>query len=607
MVVLSLCHGFHRDAARDLGGGAGCRWQALENRTMFHSMKSAVEVLICLVCCLGMLLFSTVPNAHGAGNTVLALDGMIVNNTGGGQPGWGGFGRFSYGGNMIGTPTTPGLGPYDAFTLSHTDDSGSGVGVNLMLGTPAMDSPRDPFLGVISPVTSAMFPLLDRATFGANFDPNQYVAELVYKPLAGNTATQLNMTLDTTDGFTADGLRAGEQWQWGFFNLLNAYNTAQTGGNLDADGFATVRSNTGVLSQAAANFNGQSFLYTTQPLPNNQRDMMADFNDFEGGPLRVPNGVVQIHLQTVYGGAQQTLIDNWEIKELRIVKLNPDPLEVARLDSRSGISLRFGSPFQNTTPIVIGGTEYLPTNTDQLSRFDQNGFTNLVINTADDANIGGFGIWQPAGSTVFDGTDAAMEIRARLTAPLGAGQADSIQVVLKDKDSNGMGDSGGEEYHFDVDLNQFNTTTLTTLSVPLEAAMVEQAQEFATPGDGLRTDFNLYYLGVLTNAGEGLVDLEIEYIRVVLPAPPGVAGDYNNNGTVDAADYALWRNGGPLANESASPGVVDQADYNLWRANFSSTGGGGSGQAVAAVPEPAAWLLSLVSLGALGSCRRGRG
>ena len=28
-------------------------------------------------------------------------------------------------------------------------------------------------------------------------------------------------------------------------------------------------------------------------------------------------------------------------------------------------------------------------------------------------------------------------------------------------------------------------------------------------------------------------------------APPGVAGDYNGDGTVDAADYVLWRNGGP--------------------------------------------------------------
>jgi hypothetical protein len=133
---------------------------------------------------------------------------------------------------------------------------------------------------------------------------------------------------------------------------------------------------------------------------------------------------------------------------------------------------------------------------------------------------------------------------------------------------------------------------------------VEQAQEFATPGDGELTNFNLYYLGVLTNAGEGLVDLEIEYIRVVLPTPLGVPGDYNNNGTVDAADYVLWRDGGPLANESASPGVVDQADYGFWRANFGAMAGGSAGQA-AAVPEPAAWLLLMAGC-ILNTIRRGR-
>jgi hypothetical protein len=547
---------------------------------------------------------------EAAGNVVLALDGMIVNNQGGGQPGWGGFGRFSYGGNTIGPPTTAGLDVYDAFTLSHTDDSGSGVGVNFTLGSPAIDSPRDPFLGPISPVTAEMFPLLDRASFGANFDPNEYVAELVYKPLEGNTATQLNLTLDTTDGFTEAGLHAGEQWQWNFLDLINTYNTAQANGDLDADGFAVTRNNMGVLSEAAAGFDGPSFMYAgallTEDghLPTAQRDMAADFNDFEGGPLPVPNGAVQIHLQTVYGGAQQTLIDNWEIKALRIVKLNPDPQEVARLDGTSGFSQRFNSPFERNTdtPITIGGTDYLPEATDQLSRFDQNGFANIVINTDDDAEVGGFGIFQSAASTVFDGREATMEIRARLTAPVGAGQADVIQVVAKDKDGSGTGDFGGDEYHFDIDLNQFNTSTMTTISLPFDSARVEQAQEFSIPGDGELENFDLYYLGVLTNQGAGLVDLEIESIRIVLPPPPGLAGDYNNNGAVDAADYVLWRNGGPLENEGVEPGVVNQADYDFWRARFGAGGGGGAGQA-AAVPEPSTWLLA-IALGALGVIRR---
>jgi hypothetical protein len=582
--------------------------------SMLCMMKSSFRVVASGSCILVATLFSSSPVVYADGNVVLALDGMIVNNSGGGQAGWGGFGRFSYGGNTVGVPTTPGLGRYDAFTLSHSANSGSGVGVNFTMGAPAIDSPRDPFLGTVSPVTAAMFPILDRASFGANFDPTEYVAELVYKPLPGNAASQLNVTFDTTDGFHADGTRAGEQWQWGFFDLINTYNNTQTNGDLDADGFAVARSNMDVLSVDSANFHGQSFMYSAgNPIGDDQ----PDFNDFEGGPLPVPNGVVQVHLQTVYGDetSQQALIDNWEIKALRIVKLDPDPQEVARLDGKSGFSQRFGAPFQNTTPINIGGTEYIPPATDELSRFTQSGIGNIVLNTSTDSGVGGFGIFQSAASTVFDGTDATMEIRAKLTAPLGAGQSDTIQVVLKDKDGNGTteaGDFGGDEYHFDIDLNQFNTSTMTTLSIRLDDARLEQAQEFATPGDGELTDFNLYYLGVLTNQGEGLVDLEIESIRVLQSAPTVLQGDFNTDGVVDAADYVMWRNNlgtsNTLPGGISPPGTVTQADYAHWRAHFGETAGGGasSGQA-AAVPEPGAWLLCGAILCLLGGCpHRGR-
>ena len=54
-----------------------------------------------------------------------------------------------------------------------------------------------------------------------------------------------------------------------------------------------------------------------------------------------------------------------------------------------------------------------------------------------------------------------------------------------------------------------------------------------------------------------------------------LAGDYNNNGIVDAADYVLWRNGGPLQNDP-TPGV-QPADYDVWRAHFGQTAGSGSG------------------------------
>lgn len=66
--------------------------------------------------------------------------------------------------------------------------------------------------------------------------------------------------------------------------------------------------------------------------------------------------------------------------------------------------------------------------------------------------------------------------------------------------------------------------------------------------------------------------------------PKAVTGDYNGNGTVDAADYAVWRNGD-------SPDDT-QAGYDLWKANFGKTGGTGS-VAAAAVPEPASALMLL--------------
>ncbi|MFO0789266.1 MAG: hypothetical protein U0805_07405 [Pirellulales bacterium] len=84
--------------------------------------------------------------------------------------------------------------------------------------------------------------------------------------------------------------------------------------------------------------------------------------------------------------------------------------------------------------------------------------------------------------------------------------------------------------------------------------------------------------------------------------PAGVSGDYNGNGVVDAADYVLWRNGGPLQNEIATAGSVTLEDYTEWRARFGNVAGSGAGLGVAAIPEPAA--TSVVALLAAGTLLR---
>jgi hypothetical protein len=72
----------------------------------------------------------------------------------------------------------------------------------------------------------------------------------------------------------------------------------------------------------------------------------------------------------------------------------------------------------------------------------------------------------------------------------------------------------------------------------------------------------------------------------IIPQP--VAGDYNDNGTVDAADYVVWRNGD-------SPDDT-QAGYDLWKANFGRPGSATG--SLAAVPEPTSLLLLLIAIAA---------
>ena len=96
-------------------------------------------------------------------------------------------------------------------------------------------------------------------------------------------------------------------------------------------------------------------------------------------------------------------------------------------------------------------------------------------------------------------------------------------------------------------------------------------------------------------------------VAAVGPALPGVDGDYNNNGVVDAADYALWRNNVGTTNvlpNDPTGGTIGATQYNTWKANFGKTLGSGSGL-VGAVPEPGtAGLLLVAALCGMKTRRR---
>ena len=69
--------------------------------------------------------------------------------------------------------------------------------------------------------------------------------------------------------------------------------------------------------------------------------------------------------------------------------------------------------------------------------------------------------------------------------------------------------------------------------------------------------------------------------QITIRAPhPMVAGDYNNDGIVDAADYTVSRDHlarATLPNENpaaATPGLVDQEDYTFWKTHFGNSAHG---------------------------------
>jgi len=65
-----------------------------------------------------------------------------------------------------------------------------------------------------------------------------------------------------------------------------------------------------------------------------------------------------------------------------------------------------------------------------------------------------------------------------------------------------------------------------------------------------------------------------------------LAGDFNADGIVDAADYTVWRDGLPLANETVTPGENTIEDYDVWTANYGATSA-----PTVSVPEPSTLLL----------------
>jgi hypothetical protein len=90
--------------------------------------------------------------------------------------------------------------------------------------------------------------------------------------------------------------------------------------------------------------------------------------------------------------------------------------------------------------------------------------------------------------------------------------------------------------------------------------------------------------------------IELAIIHVIAST---LAGDYNHNGVVDAADYTVWRDslgrtGSALSADGNGDRIVDLKDYDLWKASFPTSGSGNASAAPA--PEPTTLAIAVLAL-----------
>lgn len=145
----------------------------------------------------------------------------------------------------------------------------------------------------------------------------------------------------------------------------------------------------------------------------------------------------------------------------------------------------------------------------------------------------------------------------------------------------------GGPVSFHADFNAFSTAPIFTsdalpTSTSISSASFDQSAVTLIPPTGVVT-------------GSSLTSFTVSTVN-----QPTIAGDFNNDGTVDAADYVTWRdNAGTtnaLPNDNGIAGIVRQVHYDLWRANF-----GSSVEAIGAVnvgdtvPEPGTGLLFILA------------
>jgi hypothetical protein len=192
-----------------------------------------------------------------------------------------------------------------------------------------------------------------------------------------------------------------------------------------------------------------------------------------------------------------------------------------------------------------------------------------------------------AGTTVL-GTTSMLSISGAFTQAAGS----TLQIDMGASNFlNGLAVTGSASLAGNLAINLTGSFTPQATDIFTILTSSNLSGTFAGIANGAR-------LPVSSGGGSFLINYDYALDRVTLSNYlPSLAGDYNNNGVVDAADYLVWRENFGTTNSLPNDplgGTIGTDQYDTWRTHFgeslaltSATAGGGSSTG-AAVPEPAA-------------------
>jgi hypothetical protein len=267
--------------------------------------------------------------------------------------------------------------------------------------------------------------------------------------------------------------------------------------------------------------------------------------------------------------------------------------------SGSGSGLLYPPQFIDRTPLPgnsLGAPAFALTTGDQRSAFETSEVRRpllapLAVGQTLTANINGSALDAHAPSFTIGNTFDLLAANGseRFSLFTNNDYHSGRWTVTGDLDT---GIAPGSSFRIDFTLTSANSYNLVLSPVAGGAALFTQsgATLAGTAGASIATlRITDYGTG---SSSDGSKEYFFDDLIITVP---GIPGDYNNNGVVDAADFVVWRKNQGTTNtlpNDPTGGTIGTTQYNTWRSNFWEPTGSGLGSHVSAtVPEPTALIL----------------